>query len=192
MPTDAESLVELSQDLDRLTDPRWADFPVVDDVRRFARLLSQWTPSSSQALLKKQIITSVCPGLDDLFSFAAKEQHANEHFTRSAVTFIDFCSSFTPLAQLAKIRAILASMPPLGGERITQPPPISAMAAAARLESTRLSVAYFVPATNPEFQPRPQTRSSAPSQPRLSWHRPLSLESRICTVRLCERARIER
>jgi hypothetical protein len=109
VPTDSAALLRVSDDIESLNRPHLGGSSL-EDVTRIALLISQWTASSSQALLEGQLISSLCPNLTTLFNTLSVEGSSKAHLIRMGVTYIDFCRSSVPFADLAMSRAELASV----------------------------------------------------------------------------------
>ena len=109
VPTDTASLLRVSDDIESLNRPHWGGTSL-EDLTRMALLISQWTASSSQALLEGQLISSLCSNLSTLFNTLSRDDSSMAHHIRVGVTFIDFCRPFLPFVDLALGRAALGSI----------------------------------------------------------------------------------
>lgn len=108
VPVDTEALIEISRDIEYLSTVSAG--PTMHALNRLAILVSQWTLSSSQALLAEQIRSSLCSSLVTPFRLAATERVGSMRLIKTCVTLIDFCSGFAPLAALESARDVVASI----------------------------------------------------------------------------------
>lgn len=107
--SNSPDLVRVSEDIDRVSSPHEGE-SILEPMTRIALLMSQWTPSSSQALLEMQAIMSMCPRLTLLFTEADGQNVRSAQVIRVGVTLIDFCRRVVPFADLETSRAVLASV----------------------------------------------------------------------------------
>lgn len=110
VPTDSVSLLKVSDEIEELSSPSEEGSVLLMEMTRVALLISQWAPSSSQALLENQIITSLCPNLVDLFTEVNADIIEKAHLIRLGVTFVDFCKRSLPVEDLTPGRYALASV----------------------------------------------------------------------------------
>lgn len=107
VPSESGAVLELSDDIELLSQPfsGSADAP----LSRIVSVISQWHPSSAQALLAEQIRTSLCPDLS--FAFAAPSADPIDPWRqiKMGVTLIDFCSGYVPQSHLSMARRGLAT-----------------------------------------------------------------------------------
>lgn len=75
-------------------------------------LLAGWDPSgtsTAEIMLRDQISTSVCPHLEELFSWLWQDGVLNDSDLKVCITLIDFCSASVPVSELANSVELLSA-----------------------------------------------------------------------------------